>query len=112
MNTDNSLFYLSTLSKSDNLVGFALYGLSSDQAHLLKIAVRNDLRKQSLASIMFKKDLSELQQKGILSIYLEVAEDNIAANRFYEKLGFEILTVKKKFYSDGSNANAMSLMVK
>lgn len=47
------------------------------------------------------------QQDG--SVYLEVHEKNQAALGLYQKLGFEKLGIRKKYYSDGANAISFQL---
>lgn len=93
-------------------LGFSLYHLAGDQAHLLKIAVDKSARCQGLASELMRHDSDFLKSNGHRSIYLEVAVTNQSAIGFYLKHGFKVLIIKKKFYSDGADANAMSLQLK
>lgn len=104
--------YLSTLVDDTQLVGFALFSISFEQAHLLKIAVRQFNRNQNIASGILEQNFHNLLSLSVSEVYLEVATDNFAANSFYRKHGFKNLTVKKNFYSEGTDANAMSLKLK
>lgn len=89
--------------------GFILFHLSFDCAHLLKILVAPSYLRKGIAQDLLTGCYDEIKDK---SIYLEVAEHNLAAIKFYEKNGLRKLVLKKNFYSDGSSAWAMSSVIK
>jgi ribosomal protein S18 acetylase RimI-like enzyme len=59
--------------------GFILFHLGIDEAHLLKILVEPNSRKQGIAQVLLQKAIKELE---IQNIFLEVVEDNDAAIAF------------------------------
>ncbi|MAX66264.1 MAG: ribosomal protein S18-alanine N-acetyltransferase [Bacteriovoracaceae bacterium] len=93
------------------LVGFALFGIDhfAKQAHLLKIMIKPSWRRHHLGEYGLKESLTQLQTFGMNSCFLEVNARNTAAIELYKKLGFQILTRKKHFYSSGDDAFAMEL---
>ncbi len=106
------------LLKDDNGVikGLNLYSLNPwiHQAHLLKIALHDELKGSGAAKQLFEGAVNWLKKSSggnfsIHEIYLEVATDNERAISFYRKMGFMELCKKKGFYSDGADALAMLL---
>jgi len=90
-------------------VGYALFRHLQDdeQTHLLKIYISPQWRRTGVAELLFEASLSAL---GVKEVFLEVGETNLAAQRFYEKIGFNKLHLSKGFYSDGENAWLMLLI--
>lgn len=96
----------------DVLLGFALYLLSPHEelAHLLKIVMApTEQGRQSQGFFAMQK--SSLAKQGFKRIYLEVAETNIRALKFYQKVGFNHLQTIKSYYSDGASALMMELLI-
>ncbi len=101
---------LSLLLLDQEISGFILYCLLPDlTAHLLKILVLPELRGQNYAEKLFKESLEKLRELKARSIYLEVAQGNTRACRFYDKNHFQKLHLKKGYYSNGENAWSMAL---
>lgn len=102
-------YWIQTESHQDTLICFSLFLLSKSEglAHLLKICTAKKYRKQGFGRAILENNLQHLKQMGFLRVYLEVACHNQAALAFYQSFGFEILTKKPHFYSDGSDAYAM-----
>jgi ribosomal-protein-alanine N-acetyltransferase len=92
------------------LTGFLLCAVNDidSQAHLLKIVVEPTSRGCGVGESLLTSSVNLLIERGIKSMFLEVASDNSKAISLYEKLGFKKLILKKKFYSNGSDAYAMS----
>lgn len=97
------------LQIGSDLVGFSLFQhLEGDErAHLLKIYLSPSYRNQGFADILFTESVSKL---GVREIFLEVGESNVAALRFYERMGFNKNHLAKGFYSNGENAWLMTLI--
>ena len=52
--------------------------------------------------------LEELGKRGIRTLFLEVSDANRAAQNLYEKLGFERIGLRERYYSDGTSALVLS----
>ena len=52
---------------------------------------------------MFVYLVKQLKYRGIKDILLEVRESNIQAIKFYLRLGFEKISVRKNYYMENSN---------
>jgi ribosomal-protein-alanine N-acetyltransferase len=90
--------------KDQQLLGFILLRQNYDDAHLLKLLVHPEYRRQGLAHKLLGAAIAQMDTK---SIYLEVAVDNRAAIAFYESYDFKKLVKKAGFYQDGTDAWAM-----
>lgn len=91
------------------VVGYAVFWRVVDEIHLHNIAVRRDLRRGGIASLL----LAEVARKGLPEgarwVTLEVRRSNVAAQRLYERFGFSIGGVRRGYYTDtGEDALIMS----
>ena len=96
-------------SNSQKALGFALFGLNSYEklAHLYKVSVHSDWREKGLSSKILEKSFKWLSASNMDKVFLEVSVNNAAAIGLYQKYGFEILSRKKKFYTNSDDAYAM-----
>lgn len=101
---------LSVIEINHEIVGFSLFDLSRADsfAHLLKILVHPEFREQKLGMKLLAFDLTELHKRGIKHFFLEVEEDNHAAQKLYLHSGFKIIHKKKDFYGTGRAALIMT----
>jgi len=95
---------LKHITYENKIIGFILCEIIYDELNLLKIAIHPLYRKQGLALLLVKDLFKNIK---INNIYLEVSVNNIAAINFYTKLGFKTINVRKKYYSNGDDANIM-----
>ena len=59
------------------------------KAELISIAVDNDYKGKGIASDLMKDFFNEMDKRGIESVKVTVGADNIRANEYYRKWGFE-----------------------
>lgn len=90
--------------KEDNLVGYITLTLAFPTADLEDLLVSKEFRGQGVATLLIKAAENSLKDKGYEKIFLEVRENNFPALKLYEKSGFKIISVRKKYYADGENA--------
>lgn len=95
------------LRSEESVVGFCLFNISvaDSFAHLLKILIVPECRSKGLAQKLLINALGQLQDEGCTHYFLEVEEDNYAAQKLYSSLGFKSIHRKKDFY--GSNRSAL-----
>lgn len=83
-----------------------------DEAHITNIAVHPDFRGRGFGEAVTCELLSRCKNLGIYYAYLEVRVSNKAAIGLYKKLGFKILSVRKKYYEDnGEDAYVMFIIL-
>ena len=84
--------------------GFITYSVNIDTADLQDLFVTEDCRKQGVGKALIEKFIADAKARGINKLFLEVRENNAAAKRLYENLGFTCVSTRKKYYADGENA--------
>ncbi len=67
---------------------------------IMNIAVLEDFRRQGVAKEILNTLILSAREKNCESISLEVADNNPAAIRLYEKCGFSAVGRRKGFYGD------------
>ena len=78
--------------------------MAADSADIEDVFVIPEERGKKISSSLADKTLKDLKEKGVREVFLEVREKNSVARNLYEKFGFNIVSVRKKYYNDGENA--------
>lgn len=106
---ENENTAISIAIENDKVFGFCLFSVSKIEklGHLLKILIDPEFRGNGLAKLLHKAVTDSAMCQDVKSLYLEVSTKNLSAIRCYETLGYEILVLKKKYYSNGDDAFAM-----
>ena len=92
----------------NDVVGFIIDMRHKNEISLLNIAIHKYLQGMGHGLKMLKKYIKNLP--GKCSIYLEVNKNNIKALNMYAKLNFEKVSIRKSYYTDGSDAINMQLI--
>ena len=90
----------------DEVVGYIDFFITFDSASIARLCVANEYRRNGIAKALIDKmvEVCKKQEEPVDNITLEVRESNEAAIKLYEKNGFEYITRKKMYYSDGEDA--------
>jgi [ribosomal protein S18]-alanine N-acetyltransferase len=93
--------------------GFGLYRVVADEAELLTIAVAASHRRRGLATRILNAIIEGIGE-NVRSLYLEVAVDNAPARALYERLGFEEVGRRARYYrrAQGEMADALILRLR
>ena len=89
---------------------FAAWQMAVDECELLYIAVDQAERGKGFAKMLMEHCHKELAALGAKSFFLEVRKSNAVAIALYKKLGYEKISERKKYYSDGEDAMVMKLV--
>lgn len=84
---------------SSTLFGYICGRSVLDEAEIVKIAVKRDVRRQGVATRLLACALEKVFQKGGRTCYLEVRSSNMSARSFYEKNGFSGTGIRKNYYT-------------
>lgn len=109
LNEQNRLLVI--MLKKEQVAGFCLFDKSVPDsfAHLLKILVVPEFRKQGHSRVLLDNAIDQLRQEGCSRLFLEVEESNHAAQKLYSGRGFSVVHRKKDFYGENRNALIMTL---
>jgi tRNA threonylcarbamoyladenosine biosynthesis protein TsaB len=80
------------------LAGFCVLMMAPDVTHLLVIAVDGDLQRHGFGRRLVDWCQVQTVRSGVEGIVLEVRPSNENARRFYERLGFRQIGVRKGYY--------------
>ena len=98
-----SYAYCVVCEDDGKLLGYAIFHLLGPDSELLSIATRASEQRKGIGSLLLKAGLDKLTENGD-QCFLEVRDGNAKARAFYEKHGFKLYSVRKKYYSDGEDA--------
>jgi ribosomal-protein-alanine N-acetyltransferase len=82
------------------LAGFITSRIIAGEAEILSVAVAASRRGKGLARQMLNLHLRRLAGLGTRTVFLEVNEDNVPANRLYKRAGFRIVGRREGYYPD------------
>jgi len=96
---------ISLIAKVDNkIVGFIIgmmhYERNALIGHILTIDVSPTYQRKGIAQKLLQEIEKIFQEKGSKASHLEVREDNIAALKLYEKLGYKKIAKLKNYYEN------------
>jgi ribosomal-protein-alanine N-acetyltransferase len=81
-------------------VGFIISRIVMGEAEILSVAVASSRRGKGLAQQMLNLHLRRLAGLGTRTVFLEVSEDNVPANRLYQRAGFRAVGRREGYYPD------------
>jgi ribosomal-protein-alanine N-acetyltransferase len=82
------------------MAGFFVARCAADEAEILNLAVVPSLRRRGLATGLTVTAFEEFRRRGARRIFLEVRASNLAAIRFYEKIGFAAAGRRAAYYDN------------
>lgn len=88
-------------------IGYILGWFVGDEAEIARVAVSRESRGNGVGENLVRAVLAEFQKRGVVRTFLEVRQNNAAAQRLYEKCGFEEVGRRPNYYSDGQTAIVM-----
>lgn len=100
-------FNLSTVSKcfvylkNDEVVGFILIDMFDDRAEIIDVAVSLLYRNKKIGDKLIKYVVELCKNNGCDNITLEVKVNNKPAIKLYENNDFKVVSIRKKYYSNG-----------
>ena len=83
----------------DEPLGFVLGRSNHARAEVLSLGVAPSARKRGIARALMKEAIGRVSRRGLHELYLEVAEDNTAAQRLYRALGFAPVRRRPGYYA-------------
>ena len=93
---------------ADEIVGFLIAGRESkDAGHIVTIDVVQDWRRKGVGRALMDAAEAWAVELGLRALYLETAEDNLTAQRFYEARNYSKFEKVERYYADGAAAWVM-----
>lgn len=85
---------------NEKTVGYAGFWNVVDEGDITNIAVKEEYRRQKIASTLLEKIIEEAKKRELVLLTLEVRETNIPAINLYRKYGFEEVGKRKRYYTN------------
>jgi ribosomal-protein-alanine N-acetyltransferase len=95
---DNPLSYWLVAEENGKVVGYVGSQSVLDAADMMNLAVSPDCRQQGVGQALVNGLVQHLQQNNVIALLLEVRVSNAPAISLYEKLGFEQVGRRPKYY--------------
>lgn len=106
LESENSSYIVA--KKNEKIIGFAGIWISPIDVEITNIVTKKTERKKGIGSLLLEKLIEMAKEIGRDNISLEVNENNAAAKCLYEKYGFEVQGIRKKYYNGKDNAIIMT----
>jgi ribosomal-protein-alanine N-acetyltransferase len=84
--------------------GFVLARVAADEAEILTLAVAPAARRQGRGGLLLAAALAQAAARGAAAMFLEVAEQNVAARALYSAAGFTEAGRRRRYYPGGGDA--------
>jgi [ribosomal protein S18]-alanine N-acetyltransferase len=99
------------LNAATKPLGFYLWRQTLDEAELLLIAVRPEVRGTGLGRRLVQDLMAQARDSGVAQLFLEVREGNDPALGLYRSAGFEPIGRRARYYRgrDGRAHDAITL---
>ncbi len=91
------------------IVGFLAIKVIADEGEILQFAVDPDYQGQGFGSLLMDYALENL---NIMDLFLEVADSNEIARKFYKKYDFQLMRIRKNYYGPDQNGIEMRKRLK
>ena len=79
--------------------GFIVWRVVGDEAEIITIGVAPSARRTGIAAAMLTIAENEIKKSGANKIFLEVAANNTAALKLYEKHGYVQIGTRPEYYN-------------
>lgn len=102
----------SLLIIDEQVLGYFVATYSPDSVDLLNICIHPEHQHQGLGTQLFDNLIQQLQALSLNTIFIEVRASNKSTLLFYQKLGFNVIDSRKKYYSNGEDAKILRLQTR
>ncbi|MDA9746159.1 GNAT family N-acetyltransferase [Prochlorococcus sp. AH-736-K20] len=86
------------------LIGICVLQFVLDEAYINYFVVKQKYREKGFGSYFMSYLIKKCKKLNINKLLLEVSQNNIKAENFYNRFDFHTVGTRKKYYKDGSNA--------
>lgn len=91
--------------------GFILYRLVLDEAEILSVAVKPELRRRGIGRSLLEEALRHLFREAARTIHLEVEDTNLSAISLYRGMEFRESGRRAGYYTEGRQSPAGALVM-
>ena len=86
------------------LIGICVFQVVIDEVQINYFVVNQNFRKKGFGSYLMNYLIKRCKKLNINKLLLEVSQNNITAENFYNRFDFSTVGIRKNYYKDGSDA--------
>lgn len=105
MDSPNNVF-------TGNATAFVLGRVILDEAEVLTLATDPAAQRNGLARAALGQFEAEAKQRGAITVFLEVAQDNLAAQRLYVAAGYRQVGARAGYYARPTGRAVAALILR
>ncbi|OZI14142.1 ribosomal-protein-alanine N-acetyltransferase [Sodalis-like symbiont of Philaenus spumarius] len=98
------------LCVGERIAAFAITQTVLDEASLFNIAVHPDFQRQGHGRALLDHLIAELEQRQVLTLWLEVRQSNAPVIALYRALGFNEVSVRRHYYPTADGREGAVIM--
>ena len=103
-NLSNEFSYFYVYEQNNQILGYISISFDGNQGEILNFCVDKLSQNQGIGTKLLAYSIDKLISLGAKSFILEVRESNNNAIKIYNKFGFDKISTRKNYYSNGENA--------
>lgn len=107
----NEFAHYFTMIQDDKIIGYLGMWIVIDQAQITTVAIDETLRGNGYGKLLLEYVMNYARITSEM-MSLEVREENLAARRLYESLGFTYGGVRRDYYGPNQDAKVMWVKLK
>lgn len=97
---DNPFSHYFVYERGNEVIGYIGFRVYDKQAEMMNFAVLPDHQNEGLGSELLTYTINYLIDFKVKTMTLEVRKSNKKAQHIYEKLGFKVSHIRKKYYEN------------
>jgi ribosomal-protein-alanine N-acetyltransferase len=97
---DNPFSHYFVYERGNEVIGYIGFRVYDKQAEMMNFAVLPDHQNEGLGSKLLTYTINYLIDLKVKTMTLEVRKSNKKAQHIYEKLGFKVSHIRKKYYEN------------
>ena len=86
------------LEEDGVIIGYSVLMLAMEEAHLLNVSIAREHQQQGYGRLLLEKMMEVSRSHGAAHMFLEVRVSNRSAIKLYEKMGFNEMAIRRKYY--------------
>lgn len=93
-----------------DIIGYCGAYRALDEAEIVNVAIKKECQNHGIGAVMVQDLIDREKKRNVRFFILEVRESNVSAQCCYQKLGFQVIGVRKNFY-DCPKENALIMQM-
>lgn len=102
-------FFVATFN--NQVIGYLSCWMVEETVDIINVVIDKNYQHQGYGQALFSEMEKVAKDNNCTEIMLEVKENNIQAINFYQRQGYEQISIRKHYYQDQTNALIMKKVI-